>query len=78
MTARTKSQKNLLRDVLKMHNGGGVFHDLPPAEYSTQIVDDKKQETRPERILSSSKHSAAVMIGLGHGNPRSAYPPPAS
>ena len=43
VTAHTKSQKNLLREVLKMHNG--VFHDLPPAEYSTQVVDDKEQKS---------------------------------
>ena len=28
-----------------MHNGGGVFHDLPPAEYATQIVDNKKRKS---------------------------------
>ena len=45
LVTHTKSQKNLLREVLKMHNGVGVFHDLPPAEYSTQIVDDKKRKS---------------------------------
>ena len=38
VSAHTKSQKNLLREVLKMHNGGGVFHDSPPDDYSTQML----------------------------------------
>ena len=45
VTARTKSQRNLLREVLNLLNGGGVSHDLPPAEYSIPIVDDKNQKS---------------------------------
>ena len=60
VTACTKSQKNLLREVLKMHNGGGVFHDIPPAEYSTPIVDDKKQKS----LFETSKNIGSRGLAL--------------
>ena len=44
VTAHTKTQKNILREVLKNNNGQGAFYDLPPADYSTQICDDKKRK----------------------------------
>ena len=45
VTAHTKTQKNILREVLKKNNGQGAFYDQPPADYSTQICDDKKKKT---------------------------------
>ena len=42
--AHTKTQKNILREVLKMHDGRGAFHDLPPDEFSSQISDEKKRK----------------------------------
>ena len=48
VTAHTKTQKNIiyyiLREVLKKNNGQGAFYDQPPADYSTQICDDKKRK----------------------------------
>ena len=58
MKAHTKTQKNILREVLKMHDGRGAFHDLPPDGFSSQISDEKKrkalfvQQCREEMKLS--------------------------
>ena len=45
VSAHTKTQKNLLREVLRMKNGKGAFHDQPPDDYCTQISDDKKRKS---------------------------------
>ena len=56
--AHTKTQKNILREALKMHDGRGAFHDLPPDGFSSQISDEKKrkalfvQQCREEMKLS--------------------------
>ena len=44
VTEHTKTQKNILREVLKKNNGQGAFGDQPPANYSPQICDDKKRK----------------------------------
>ena len=42
--ANTNTQKNILREVLKIHNEKGAFNDLPPDDFSTQISDEKKRK----------------------------------
>ena len=42
--ANTNTQNNILREVLKIHNGKGAFNDLPPDDFSTQISDEKKRK----------------------------------
>ena len=44
MKANTNTQKNILQEVLKIHNGKGAFNDLPPDDFSTQISDEKNQK----------------------------------
>ena len=39
--ANTNTQNNILREVLKIHNGKGAFNDLPPDDFSAQISDEK-------------------------------------
>ena len=39
--ANTYTQNNILREVLKIHNGKGAFNDLPPDDFSAQISDEK-------------------------------------
>ena len=42
--ANTNTQNNILREVLKIHNGKGAFNDLPPDDFSAQISDEKKRK----------------------------------
>ena len=43
MKANINTQKNILREVLKIHNGKGAFNDLPPDDFSAQISDEKNE-----------------------------------
>ena len=41
----TKTQRNILREVLRTNNGKGAFHDQPPDDYCRHISDDKKRKS---------------------------------